>query len=121
MWAGVQRKLGLKSVGGFAVSQNSDGPQVAAYVPEGRGAPGFVGVWPLAQLRKNETPPPTARRSFFRVRVMHQAQYFHSASCTMQLAIAITEHGPGNRKVCWACVSRTLKYHRMYLMCLGCV
>ena len=65
--AGVQKKLGLKNVGGFAVSQNAGSPQLAAYVPEGKGSPGFVGVWPLAQLSKNETPPPTARRSFFRV------------------------------------------------------
>ena len=65
--AGVQKKLGLKNIGGFAVSQNAGAVQVAAYVPEGKGSPGFVGVWPLAQLNKNETPPPTARRSFFRV------------------------------------------------------
>lgn len=65
--AGVQKKLGLKNVGGFAVSQNAGSPQLAAYAPEGKGAPGYVGVWPLAQLSKNETPPPTARRSFFRV------------------------------------------------------
>ena len=65
--AGVQKKLGLKNVGGFAVSQNLDSPQLAAYAPEGKGSPGYVGVWPLSQLSKNETPPPTARRSFFRV------------------------------------------------------
>ena len=66
--AGVQKKLGLKNVGSFAVSQNAGAPQLAAYAPEGKGAPGYVGVWPLAQLSKNETPPPTARRSFFRVK-----------------------------------------------------
>lgn len=65
--AGVHKKLGLKNIGGFAVSQNAGAVQVAAYVPEGKGSPGFVGVWPLAQLSKHETPPPTARRSFFRV------------------------------------------------------
>ena len=41
--------------------------QLAAYVPECKGAPGFVGVWPLGQLSKAESPPPVARRSFFRV------------------------------------------------------
>ena len=65
---GVQKKLGLKGVGGFAVSQNVGAVQLAAYVPEGKGAPGFVGVWPLGQLSKAESPPPVARRSFFRVR-----------------------------------------------------
>ena len=67
--AGVQKKLGLKNVGGFAVSQNPGSPQLAAYVPEGKGSPGYVGVWPLSQLSKTETPPPTARRSFFRVSI----------------------------------------------------
>ena len=66
--AGVQKKLGLKGVGGFAVSQNAGAIHLAAYVPEGKGAPGFVGVWPLGQLSKAESPPPVARRSFFRVR-----------------------------------------------------
>ena len=65
--AGVQKKLGLKAVGGFAVSQNAGAIHLAAYVPEGKGAPGFVGVWPLDQLSKAESPPPVARRSFFRV------------------------------------------------------
>ena len=65
--AGVQKKLGLKGVGGFAVSQNAGAIHLAAYVPEGKGAPGFVGVWPLGQLSKAESPPPVARRSFFRV------------------------------------------------------
>ncbi len=64
---GVQKKLGLKAVGGFAVSQNACAIHLAAYVPEGKGAPGFVGVWPLDQLSKAESPPPVARRSFFRV------------------------------------------------------
>ena len=64
---GVQKKLGLKGVGGFAVSQNAGAIHLAAYVPEGKGAPGFVGVWPLGQLSKAESPPPVARRSFFRV------------------------------------------------------
>ena len=52
------------------MSQNAGSAQLAAYVPEGKGSPGFVGVWPLAQLSKNETPPPTARRSFFRVKLL---------------------------------------------------
>ena len=47
---GVQKKLGLKGVGGFAVSQNAGAIHLAAYVPDGKGAPGFVGVWPLDQL-----------------------------------------------------------------------
>ena len=54
---GVQKKLGLKAVGGFAVSQNAGAIHLAAYVPEGKGAPGFVGVWPLDQLSKAESPP----------------------------------------------------------------
>ena len=62
------KKLAVKGLAGFAVSPNASSPLVAAYVPEGKGAPGFVGIWALEKLSKGESPAPLARRSFFRVR-----------------------------------------------------
>lgn len=70
--AGVQHKLFLKNVGGFglAPSPAGTGLKLAAWVPEGKGAPGFVGIWDLAALGKaQDMPAPLARRSFFRVSV----------------------------------------------------
>jgi hypothetical protein len=64
--AGVVRKLSLKGVGGFAVSPDQDAPLLAAYVPESKGVPGYVGIWRLDQLSRGDSPPPVARRSFFR-------------------------------------------------------
>jgi uncharacterized protein with WD repeat len=66
--AGVAKKLAVKGLAGFAVSPNASAPLLAAYVPEGKGAPGFVGIWDLNQLSKGDSPAPIARRSFFRVR-----------------------------------------------------
>lgn len=66
--AGVVKKLAVKGLAGFAVSPNTSSPLVAAYVPEGKGAPGFVGIWALEKLSKGDSPAPLARRSFFRVR-----------------------------------------------------
>ncbi len=66
--SGVKAKLAVKGLGGFAVSPSHDRPLIAAYIPEAKGSPGFVGVWDLAGLTKSpESPPPLARRSFFRV------------------------------------------------------
>ena len=64
------RKLGLKSVGGFAVSPDAESPVLAAFVPEGKGIPGYIGLWRLSDLDKAPvSPAPFARRSFFRVSV----------------------------------------------------
>lgn len=67
---GVQHKLFLKNVGGFGLSPSPAGPglKLAGWVPEGKGAPGFVGIWDVASLGKaQDMPAPLARRSFFRV------------------------------------------------------
>ena len=64
-------KLFLKNVGGFGLAPSpiGSGLKLAAWVPEGKGAPGFVGIWDVASLGKaQDTPAPVARRSFFRVR-----------------------------------------------------
>ncbi len=44
--AGVQYKLPLKNVGGFGLSPAADTSELklAAWVAEGKGAPGFVGM-----------------------------------------------------------------------------
>jgi hypothetical protein len=64
---GVVKKLGLKGVGGFGLS-SGESPILAAFVPEGKGIPGFIGLWKLQDLDKSpNSPPPYARRSFFRV------------------------------------------------------
>ena len=68
--AGVQYKLPLKNVGGFGLSPAADTSKLklAAWVPEGKGAPGFVGIWDVNSLGKSQdAPAPLARRSFFRV------------------------------------------------------
>ena len=70
MQTGVQCKLLLKGAGGFSVAPNADAGLIAAYVPEAKGAPGFVGIWRVDQLGKGASPAPLARRSFFRVRSM---------------------------------------------------
>ncbi len=69
-WIGVQHKLPLKNVGGFGLSPTADRGdlKLAAWVPEGKGAPGFVGIWDVNSLAKSQdAPAPAARRSFFRV------------------------------------------------------
>ena len=66
--AGVVRKLGLKGIGGFSLSQGPQEQVIAAYVPEGKGIPGYVGLWRVSDLHKSpQSPPPFARRSFFKV------------------------------------------------------
>lgn len=65
--AGIIRRLVLKGVGGAALSPA--GSVLAAYVPEARGVPGFVGLYDHRALDKNgDPPPPISRKSFFRVR-----------------------------------------------------
>lgn len=71
--AGVQYKLPLKNVGGFGLSPAADAAslKLAAWVPEGKGAPGFVGIWDVNSLGKSQdAPAPLARRSFFRVNLI---------------------------------------------------
>ena len=65
--SGVARKLSLKGIGGFAVSPSSSDQVLAAFVPEGKGIPGFIGLWKLQELGKSpNSPAPYCRRSFFR-------------------------------------------------------
>ena len=53
-------------MGGAALSPA--GAVLAAYVPEARGVPGFVGLYDYRVLDKNgDPPPPISRKSFFRV------------------------------------------------------
>ena len=67
--AGVVAKLALKGVGGCAASPAAGAPALAAFVPEAKDAPGYVGVWTLDQLAPGaDLPAPVARRTFFRVR-----------------------------------------------------
>eukprot|EP00884_Botryococcus_braunii_P023068 jgi/Botrbrau1/9445/Bobra.0252s0068.2 len=64
---GVVAKLVVKGLGSFAVSPVVDGPLIAGAIPEAKGSPGFVGIWPVSSLsKKPEAPAPLARRSFFR-------------------------------------------------------
>lgn len=73
---GVQHKLPLKNVGGFGLSSalDSEGLKLAAWVPEGKGAPGFVGIWDVQSLGKSQdAPAPVARRSFFRVSIFESS------------------------------------------------
>ena len=79
--SGVQHKLPLKNVGGFSLSPGTaDTPlKLAGWVPEGKGAPGFVGIWDVASLDKSQdAPAPVARRSFFRVRISLVSTYQHT-------------------------------------------
>lgn len=65
----MQKKLPLKGVGGFGISPTiATQARLAAWTPEARGSPGFVGVWDLQALGKGDAPPPLSRRTFFRVR-----------------------------------------------------
>ena len=67
----MQKKLPLKGVGGFSISPTiASQAKLAAWVPEARGSPGFVGVWDLQALGKGDAPPPLSRRTFFRVRAI---------------------------------------------------
>ncbi len=87
--AGVAKKLAVKGLAGFAVSPNTAKPLLAAYVPEGKSAPGFVGIWDLNQLSKGDSPAPIARRSFFRVRnstLMPHASDLNSAGFFLCIA-----------------------------------
>ena len=64
--AGIVRRLVLKGVGGAALSPV--GAVLAAYVPEAKGVPGFVGLYNHQLLDKGgDPPPPVSRKSFFRV------------------------------------------------------
>ena len=85
--AGVQYKLPLKNVGGFGLSPAADTSmlKLAAWVPEGKGAPGFVGIWDVTSLGKSQdAPAPIARRSFFRVGFMPLGL----SSCSKALPLA---------------------------------
>ncbi|BDA46939.1 Eukaryotic translation initiation factor 2A [Coccomyxa sp. Obi] len=91
---GVVKKLAVKGLAGFAVSPNSSSPLVAAYVPEGKGAPGFVGIWALDKLSKGDSPAPLARRSFFRASA---AQFLWNAKGTALLALTSSDTDATNQ------------------------
>lgn len=77
----VMRKLPCKGVASFAPSPDG-GVRIAAFVPEAKGSPAWVGVWEVESLPAGPSgggggggaggapppppPPPLARRSFFR-------------------------------------------------------
>ncbi len=65
--AGILKRLVLKGVGGVALSPV--GHVLAAWVPEAKGVPGFVGLWDHRQLTSaGDAPTALSRKSFFRVR-----------------------------------------------------
>ena len=65
----MQKRLPLKGVGGFGISPAiARQAKLAAWTPEARGSPGFVGIWDLQELGKGDAPPALSRRTFFRVR-----------------------------------------------------
>ena len=83
---GVAKKLGLKGIGGFAVSPSPSDEVLAAFVPEGKGIPGFIGLWKLRELGKSpDSPAPYCRRSFFRARLRpwqsRLAAVLHADTC----------------------------------------
>ena len=64
----MAKKLNLKGVGAISLSPDASSPVLAAFVPEGKGQPGFVGLWKTLDLDKSPNSVPAfARRSFFRV------------------------------------------------------
>lgn len=68
--AGVTKKLNLKGVAAFGISPEASKPMLAAFVPEGKGQPGYVGLWNIQELDKSANSiPPFSRRSFFRVTI----------------------------------------------------
>ncbi|KAK9918766.1 hypothetical protein WJX75_006714 [Coccomyxa subellipsoidea] len=91
---GVAKKLAVKGLAGFAVSPNASAPLLAAYVPEGKGAPGFVGIWDLNQLSKGDSPAPIARRSFFRA---NAAQLLWNFKGTALLALTSSDTDATNQ------------------------
>ncbi|EIE21931.1 eIF2A-domain-containing protein [Coccomyxa subellipsoidea C-169] len=91
---GVAKKLAVKGLAGFAVSPNTAKPLLAAYVPEGKSAPGFVGIWDLNQLSKGDSPAPIARRSFFRA---NAAQLLWNAKGTALLALTSSDTDATNQ------------------------
>ena len=96
--AGVQYKLPLKNVGGFGLSPAADTSQLklAAWVPEGKGAPGFVGIWDVNSLGKSQDAlAPIARRSFFRVGFIQQGL----STCSKTLPLACMCNSAATAKV----------------------
>ncbi len=96
--AGVQYKLPLKNVGGFGLSPatNTSQLKLAAWVPEGKGAPGFVGIWDVNSLGKSQDAlAPIARRSFFRVGFIQQGL----STCSKTLPLACMCNSAATAKV----------------------
>ncbi|KAA6416608.1 MAG: eukaryotic translation initiation factor 2A-like [Trebouxia sp. A1-2] len=88
---GKSYKLPLKNVGGFGLSPVADTSKLklAAWVPEGKGAPGFVGIWDVNSLGKSQdAPAPLARRSFFRA---NSVRLYWNSTGTALLAITAAD------------------------------
>ena len=121
--AGVQYKLPLKNVGGFGLSPAADTSQLklAAWVPEGKGAPGFVGIWDVNSLGKSQdAPAPIARRSFFRVGFMLQS--LSSCCKTLPLAFMCNSVATARLPSELVCTIHNISELRSYVcvMCLSC-
>lgn len=97
----MAKKLAVKGLAGFAVSPNTSAPLLAAYVPEGKGAPGFVGIWPLAQLSKGDSPAPVTRRSFFRVRLIFNLWILKFAEVTVHGRVTIFRLQATSAQLLW--------------------
>lgn len=96
------------------MSPREEAPLIAGAVPEAKGSPGFVGIWPMSQLSKSpEAPPPLARRSFFRVlhpllhllghlsaRASLKALLVYSLICVASLLVHVSDYLPPCRSVC---------------------
>ena len=80
---GVAKKLNLKGVAAFAISPDAADPVLAAFVPEGKGQPGYVGLWKIQDMDKSPNSVPAfARRSFFRVTLHYLADIILILICT---------------------------------------
>lgn len=96
------KKLPLKGVGGCAMSPAAGAPALAAFVPEAKGAPGYVGVWRMDQLGAGgDTPVPIARRTFFRVRIGEGVHRGRKRQCNSQ-AWAAREARRRDRAMCFS-------------------
>jgi translation initiation factor 2A len=85
--AGPQYKLPVKGVAAFAVSPAAPagGPSlVVVYVPEAKGSPGHIALYPCTPVAGGALPTPLSRRSFFRA---NDARFYWNAPGTAVLAL----------------------------------
>ncbi|KAL4428252.1 hypothetical protein ABPG75_002341 [Micractinium tetrahymenae] len=87
--AGVSKRLSLKGVAGFAVCPALDRSVVAAYVPESKGSPGFIGLYDYAAISAGgDAPPPLCRKSFYRA---NAARLLWNSTGTAVLALTAAD------------------------------